>query len=150
MAKNNAPRERFRADSLPAVFQMIEQVEKKLKRMTRETTRAAGLTPSQFAVLSSLWGKDGVPFKDLAAANWCTRPTMTGIVDTLEKKGLVVRERNPDDRRSLLVCLTDKGRGMQKKARSMEAVFKNCCDGLSTAEVKQLGELLEKLDQSLS
>lgn len=143
-------KEQFQPDSLPGVFQLIEQIEKKLNQMKRQTTHAAGLTPSQFVVLSTLWGRDGIPFKDLAAANWCTRPTMTGIVDTLEKKGLVTRQPNPEDRRSLLVCLTDNGRALQRTTRSMDAIFQNCCDGLNASETRQLSELLKKLDASLS
>ncbi len=149
MATKQKHPEQFQPDSLPGVFQLIEQIEKKLDQLKRRTTRIAGLTPSQFAVLSMLWEKDGLPFKDLATANWCTRPTMTGIVDTLEKKGLVIRRPNPGDRRSLLVHLTDKGRALQKTTPAMNATFSNCCDGLTTAETKQLSALLQKLDTSL-
>jgi DNA-binding MarR family transcriptional regulator len=150
MALKRKGTEQFQLDSLPGIFRLIEQIEKKLDQMKRQTTRIDGLTPSQFAVLSMLWEKDGLPFKDLATANWCTRPTMTGIVDILEKKGLVIRRPNPNDRRSLLVCLTDNGRALQKTTRAMNATFSNCCDGLTTAETKQLSALLHKLDASLS
>ena len=150
MAPKRKNLEQIQPDSLPSVFQLIEQIEKKLDQMKRQTTRIAGLTPSQFAVLSMLWDKDGLPFKDLATANWCTRPTMTGIVDTLEKKGLVIRQPHPNDRRSLLVCLTDNGRALQKITRAMNATFSSCCDGLTAAETKQLSALLRKLDASLS
>lgn len=150
MSRKPRVKEQFQPDSLPGVFQLIEQIEKKLNQIKRQTTQAAGLTPSQFAVLSALWERDGIPFKELAAANWCTPPTMTGIVDTLEKKGLVIRQPNPDDRRSLLVCLTDSGRALQKTVRSMDAMFQNCCDTLNASETKQLGKLLQKLDASLS
>ncbi len=149
MTSKRKSTEQFQPDSLPGVFQLIEQIEKKLDQMKRQTTRVAGLTPSQFAVLSMLCDKDGLPFKALAAANWCTRPTMTGIVDTLEKKGLVIRQPHPNDRRSLLVCLTDNGRALQKTTRAMNATFSNCCDGLTAAETEQLSALLQKLDASL-
>ena len=150
MSQELKVKEQFQPDSLPGIFQLIEQIEKKLSQMKRQTTHAAGLTPSQFVVLSTLWDGDGIPFKDLAAANWCTRPTMTGIVDTLEKKGLVTRQPNPDDRRSLLVRLTDSGRALQRTTRSMDVVFQNWCDGLNASETKQLSELLQKLNASLS
>src|ERR1700690_3207565 len=109
MVQKSIFKEQFPPESMPGVFQLIGQIDKKLDQMKRQTTHAAGLTPAQFSVLSTLWDRDGVAFKDLAAVTWCTRPTMTGIVDTLEKKGFVVRRPNPDDRRSLLVCLTDTG-----------------------------------------
>jgi DNA-binding MarR family transcriptional regulator len=143
------PLESFQPASLPDIFNRIGQIEKKLKRMQNATTRAAGLTPAQFAVLNMLWEKDATSFKDLASAIWCTPATMTGIVDTLEKKGLVTRQANPDDRRSLLVCLTPAGRALQHQVPSMCACFQNCCEGLNAKETQQLSELLSKLDQSL-
>jgi len=141
--------EQFQPGSLPEIFNCIGQIEKKLEMMQRMTTRVAGLTPAQFAVLNTLLEKDALPFKELAAAIWCTPATMTGIVDTLEKKGLVTRQANPADRRSLLVCLTTAGARMQSQVPSMGSLFHNCCDGLNADEARQLSELLEKLDKSL-
>jgi len=60
------------------------------------------LAPSQYVILNLLWEKDRCQFHELASVCCCSRSTITGIVDTLEKKGLVVRELNPEDRRSFL------------------------------------------------
>ena len=147
MSKNSP--EKFQPDSLPRIFDRIGQIARKLEMMQRAITQVAGLTPAQFAVLTTLWQKDGMPFKDLAKANWCTPATMTGIVDTLEKKGLVTRQANPADRRSLLVCLTSAGTSIQSQVPPMGALFQNCCDGLNADEVHQLSKLLRKLDKSL-
>ena len=84
------------------IFTLLDQVARKLREIQRLTVSEVDLTPPQFQTLRLLWEHDGQPFKDLADANGCTRPTMTGIVDTLEKNGLVTRQPNPDDRRSLL------------------------------------------------
>jgi DNA-binding MarR family transcriptional regulator len=146
---NKAPSEQFQPDSLPEIFNQIGLIEKKLELMQRAITHVAGLTPAQFAVLNTLWEKDAVPFKDLATASWCTPATMTGIVDSLEKKGLVTRQANPADRRSLLVCLTPAGTSIQSQVPPMGSLFQNCCDGLNAEEVRQLGQLLRKLDKSL-
>lgn len=141
--------EEFQPDSLPKIFDRIGQIEKKLELMQRAITQTAGLTPAQFAVLNTLWEKDAMPFKDLATASWCTPATMTGIVDTLEKKGLVTRQANPADRRSLLVCLTPAGNSMQNQVPPMGSLFQNCCDVLTADELRQLSKLLRKLDKSL-
>ena len=146
---NKKSPEQFQPGSLPDIFNRIGQIEKKLELMKRATTRIAGLTPAQFAVLNTLLEKDAVPFKELAAAIWCTPATMTGIVDTLEKKGLVTRQANPADRRSLLVCLTPAGATLQSQVPSMGSLFQNCCAGLNADEARQLSELLSKLDRSL-
>jgi DNA-binding MarR family transcriptional regulator len=134
---------------MPEVFQLIEQVSKKLKQFQRRTMREAGLTPAQYFILSRLWEKDRIPFKDLAAASLTSRPTITGIVDTLEKKGLVTREPNPDDRRSLLVSLTEKGKALRQATQTLESVFTSCCSSLTLAEIQQITALLQILNDTL-
>ena len=135
--------------SMPEVFGLVEQVSKKLKGFQRRTMREAGLTPAQYFILSLLWEKDRMAFKDLAAASLTSRPTITGIVDTLERKGLVTREPNPDDRRSLLVSLTEKGKTLRQESPSLEAIFTSCCSSLAAAEIQQLIALLHKLNGTL-
>lgn len=131
------------------IFTLLDQVARKLREIQRLTVSEVDLTPPQFQTLRLLWEHDGQPFKDLADANGCTRPTMTGIVDTLEKNGLVTRQPNPDDRRSLLVTLTEKGKSLEGSTPDLDRIYAKCCVGLSAVEFQQLGLLLEKLDQSL-
>ncbi len=135
--------------SLGEVFDLIEQTAKNLKRIQRQTVRLADLTPPQYSVLHLLWEEDGRPFKDFADALLCTRPTITGIIDSLERKGLVRRQPNPDDRRSLLATLTDEGRELQHNTPSLDSVYYRCCSGLAPLEFQQLGWLIGKLNESL-
>jgi DNA-binding MarR family transcriptional regulator len=131
------------------VFTLLDQVARQLREIQRLTVSEVDLTPPQFQTLRLLWEQDRQPFKDLAAANGCTRPTMTGIVDTLEKNGLVTRQPNPNDRRSLLVTLTEKGVALEGSTPDLDRIYAKCCVGLSAEEFQQLGLLLGKLDQSL-
>ena len=103
----------------------------------------------QYSVLHLLWEQDERPFKDFADALLCTRATITGIIDTLERKGLVMRKPNPADRRSLLATLTEEGRELQHKTPSLDSVYNKCCSGLSPLEFHQLSWLLNKLNESL-
>jgi DNA-binding MarR family transcriptional regulator len=132
------------------VFTLLDQVARKLREIQRLTVSESNLTPPQFQTLRWLWARDGQPFKDLADANGCTRPTMTGIVDTLEKNGLVSRQPNPDDRRSLLVTLTKKGKDLEDSMPDLDRIYASCCTGLSVEEYQQLGLLLGKLDSTLN
>ena len=132
------------------IFSLLDQVARRLREIQRKTVSEINLTPPQFQTLRLLWEQDGQPFKDLAEANGCTRPTMTGIVDTLEKNGLVSRQPNPEDRRSLLVTLTEKGRDLEGSTPDLERIYDSCCAGLSEGEYHQFGLLLEKLDRTLS
>ena len=131
------------------VFTLLDQVARKLREIQRLTVNEIDLTSPQFQTLRLLWERDSQPFKDLADANGCTRPTMTGIADTLEKKGLITRKPNLEDRRSLLVTLTEKGRALEGSAPDLDRIYAICCVGLSAVEFLQLGNLLERLDQTL-
>jgi DNA-binding MarR family transcriptional regulator len=141
--------EAYQSGSMPEIFQLIEMVGKKLKQLQNQTLRLAHLTPPQFFILTLLWQADGRPFKDLAQALTCTRATITGIVDTLERKGLVSRAPHPSDRRSQLVQLTQAGRELQRSIPDLERMFNGCCAGLEPRESQELSRLLKKLDSSL-
>lgn len=135
--------------SLGEVFDLLDQTAKNLKRIQRQTFSEAGLTPPQYAVMNMLWEQDERPFKEFAEALVCTRATITGIIDTLERKQLVARKPNPEDRRSLLAALTEEGRALQQHTPQLEKVYNTCCTGLSPLEFIQLGFLLGKLNDSL-
>ena len=105
------------------VFTTLDRVARNLREIKRKTVNQVELTPPQYQTLRLLWDQDSQPFKDLAAGNGCTRPTMTGIVDTLEKNGLVTRQPNPDDRRSLLVTLSEKGAALEDSAPDLDVVM---------------------------
>jgi len=143
------PLEAYQPDSMPEIFQLIGRVEKKLEQIQRETIKEINLTPPQYVVLTLLWERDGRTFKELAVGVQCTPATMTGIVDTLEKKDLVARAPNPDDRRSLLVKLTNDGEALQHSTPTLDRIFHSCCVGLQPDEARQLSHLLKKLDASL-
>jgi MarR family 2-MHQ and catechol resistance regulon transcriptional repressor len=140
----------FPETTMGEVFELVEQTAKGLRRIQRQTVREVGLTPPQYGVLHLLWDQDERPFKDLADALLCTRATITGIIDKLERKGYVTRKPNPADRRSLLATLTAEGRALQFSAPTLDAIYDNCCSGLTPLEFQQLGFLLRRLNDSLN
>jgi DNA-binding MarR family transcriptional regulator len=145
----NVPGETDESGSVSEVFKLLERVAKKLTRLQREDIKAVDLTPAQYSVLSMLWEKDGRPFTELASGCCCSPSTVTGIVDTLEKKGLVSRGPNPEDRRSLLVTLTEDGTALKGKTPSLVMILGDCCPGIAPDELQQLSGLLRKLDDTL-
>jgi DNA-binding MarR family transcriptional regulator len=136
--------------SIDEIFNLIDETQKKLEGIQRATMEGTGLTPSQYYILKLLWDQDNRPLKDFSAALHCSGATITGIVDTLEKNGLVSRVPNPSDRRSLLAALTKDGKTIQKKTTDLETIYNQCCNGLSEEEIQILGKLMEKLSTSLS
>ena len=69
-----------------------------------------GVTASQAMVLNFLGEEDCISSRNLGQKLGITSATMTGILDRLEKLALIERQSHPDDRRAILVCLTDQGR----------------------------------------
>lgn len=142
--------DKFPEATMGEIFGLIEHTAKNLRRIQRRTVREVGLTPPQYGVLHMLWERDERPFKDLADALLCTRATITGIIDTLERKGFVMRKPNPADRRSILAALTDEGRDLQHSTPALDSIYNSCCSGLAPLEFQQLGFLLQKLNDSLN
>lgn len=90
-----------------------------LSREIEATLQTHGLSSSSFDVLATL-RRAGHPYQlppsELLDAMMVTSGTMTNRIDQLEKQGLVQRLPNPQDRRSLLIALTDKGFAVIEKA----------------------------------
>lgn len=86
----------------------------------------------------------------LADESRVTRATMTGLIDTLEKDGLVIREADAGDRRTILVRLTKQGEAFLK---GMLPDYFQCVSAiiqpLSENERKQLVRLLQKIQRGL-
>jgi DNA-binding MarR family transcriptional regulator len=144
-----APEGKHEPTSVAEVYRLVDVVSKKLTRLQREQIGRTELTPAQYSVLRLLWQRDGRQFHELASVCCCSPSTITGVVDTLEKKGLVTRQANPQDRRSLLVRLTDAGRAMELATPGLEMIFEGCCSGLARDELGQLGELLRRLNDTI-
>jgi DNA-binding MarR family transcriptional regulator len=120
-----------------------------------------GISHGRFGVLMLLWGSrqpraakpgtDDCPSgprtpAELADAAGVTRATMTGLIDTLERDGLVKREPDPDDRRMMSVLLTPKGETFLNEF--LPGHFKLIAElmaPLSESERKTLVKLLVKI-----
>lgn len=91
-----------------------------------------GLTPSQLFVFSALWMEDGINFSDLAERVAIDVSTLTGIVDRMEKVGLVSRQPDAKDRRAIRLHLTDRakqtGPEILKLADDLDAILRRPFD----------------------
>jgi DNA-binding MarR family transcriptional regulator len=104
------------------------------------------LTPQQFGLLAFLWGEDGLSQTELAARSQIDRTTIGGIVDRLEKEGLVKRIPHPDDRRAYQVFLTAKGEALENELCTLAIRAQARVNTPLTAEEQAtLIRLLEKI-----
>lgn len=79
------------------------------ERFSGESVRQHGLTHAQFDIIATLGNTPGMSYKELGERTLITKGTLTGVIERLEQKGLVLRERSNDDKRSFFVRLTAAG-----------------------------------------
>lgn len=72
-----------------------------------------GLTPYHYFVLRCLWEEDGLPVSAIASRMQELGGTMTGVIDRMEERDLLVRKRDKVDRRVWRVFLTEKGKKLE-------------------------------------
>lgn len=82
------------------------------ERFTGEFVRGFGITHAQFDIIATLGNTPGMSYKELGERTLITKGTLTGVIERLEQKGLVRRERSQDDKRSFFVRLTPEGEAM--------------------------------------
>jgi len=107
---------------------------------------SAGLTISQFAVLEALYHLGPLSQKDIGQKILRSSGNITMVIDNLEKRGLVRRDRDKHDRRFFIVHLTDDGKRLIRKIFPPHAaVITMEMNTLSPTEQKALGALCKKL-----
>lgn len=113
---------------------------------THEHLSSAGLTISQFGVLEALHHLGPMSQKDIGQKILRSSGNITMVIDNLEKRGLVRRERDQRDRRFFIVHLTEAGNKLIRKIFPPHAaVITGEMSALTTAEQKTLGDLCKKL-----
>ncbi|MBD3884058.1 MarR family transcriptional regulator [Phormidium tenue FACHB-886] len=111
--------------------------------------RQLDLTPSQFDVIATLGNTNGLSMGELCERTLITKGTLTGVIDRLEQKQLVLREVPPDDRRSVMVRLTPPGEALFEQAFPAHiAYLKERFERLEPSELELLRVLLSRLRQA--
>lgn len=82
-------------------------------------TEGIDITTEQWSVLACLWKKDKVTQQTLCNLTSKDKPSMTRLIDKLERRNLVTRVSDHTDRRINLIHLTDTGVALQQKATDL-------------------------------
>ncbi len=116
-----------------------------------EEVRPLGTTLQEWRVLAALRERDGRRMGDLSDTTSIEVSTLTRLVDSMEKKGLVVRRRDAEDARAVLLHVTPAGRRLTRRvlpiADRYEAV---ALAGFNAAEAKTLKAALRRLYANMS
>lgn len=148
---------RERPDLDTAPLEVLARLHRTFLRYNTRLTAAIerhGLAVAGFDVLTAL-RRAGAPYRltagQLADSGLVSSAGVTLRIDRLEKDGLIVRERDADDRRVVYSRLTETG------LAKIDEVFaehldneRRMLDGLSPAECRQLARLMSKLERSIT
>jgi DNA-binding MarR family transcriptional regulator len=121
-------------------------------RRLREEDDALGISPPRLSALSVVVYAGPIGIGALAAAEGVAAPTMTRLVDGLERDGLVRRGRDPDDARGVLVRATPAGertlrRGRRRRVDTLATGLRTLSDD-DLAAVARGAELIERVARS--
>lgn len=122
------------------LYACAKEVVKKYKPFLDELD----ITYTQYIAMMVMWEHTKMNVKELGEYLFLDSGTLTPLLKTLEKKGLVTRARSKEDERNLVVCVTDKGMALRDKALDIPKKVAGCIQ-LEESEAKELYILLHKL-----
>ena len=91
----------------------IKLLSQMLSRKFQERLDPYGLTPFHWVVLCCLWQEDGLATSSIGEKLQQVGGTLTGVLDRMEQRGLVRRERDTRDRRIWRIWLTEEGKELK-------------------------------------
>ena len=104
------------------------------------------ITIEQWSVLACLWKNDGVTQQDLCNLTSKDKPSMTRLIDKLERRKLVTRISSIVDRRINLIQLTDDGKNMEEKATNLvESIVARTLSNITDEELNTSRYVLKKI-----
>ena len=109
------------------------------------------LTPEQFILIDLLWNQGSMSQQQLADQLQKDKPSVTKLVDALERKGFVGREQNRQDRRSNTLVLTEKAEGLKPGAKQKGiSILDEMLIGISEEELRSFLVTLGKLNRNMT
>jgi DNA-binding MarR family transcriptional regulator len=107
-----------------------------------------GVTPIQHLILEALWLEDGISQKDIGTRLVLDRATLSGVLDRMASGGWITKAQDPEDKRTLRICLTGKGRDLKEiLSRERNQANEEILGNLSLEEKVLLKRLLRDVQR---
>lgn len=137
-------------DRVPALAATFREVILKGEQFRNARARELHLGPSDILALDHLHNAGPMAPKDLSTLMGVTSGTMTALLDRVEKAGFLKREKNPDDRRGLLLRLTPAGQhAMRWLYEQFDQAIRGTLGGVPGITPDELQTVLGLLNASL-
>ena len=133
-----------------SVGYQVRRTHRALQRFLQLKIEPHGVTLGMWYFLRALWHEDGLNQRELSRRVGTMEPTTLSAILIMEKKGLVRRVRNQDDRRKWHIHLTPRGRALKSKLLPLaREVVDTAVQNLARSEVAQLLKALAEVQNSV-
>ena len=123
-------------------------VARRLQRNFKEA--GIEITIEQWSVLYHLWKEDGQSQQQLCEATFRDKPSITRLVDNLEKSKLVKRVASKNDRRSNLIFLTKEAKNLEQKTMDVaNRTLNEALEGVTNGQIEIAKEVLQMVYDNL-
>jgi len=119
--------------AISEIMQNLRRIFKAIQDYSQEVSSRFGITGPQLWALKTIFQNGSLSLRDLSERMYLHPSTITGVMDRLEKRGYVSRDRDREDRRVIKVQLTPKGKRLVKRAP-------NPIQGRMTYGLRKLGK----------
>jgi DNA-binding MarR family transcriptional regulator len=139
-----------RGGEIDRIVEAILYLYTEARRVTKTQAREIGLTGPQVSTLKILEAVGELSLSELSERMSARNSTVTGIVDRMERDGLVVRERSSTDRRVVIIRATEKGRDIAVGVPlgAME-IFSSALRSLKEGDRRELRRILSELAEGV-
>jgi len=125
---------------------LVPRAHLRVRAMAAGPLGELGVAPQHFGILTALGEIEPCSQQRLASELGISGSALIGSLDELERRGLISRQRNPDDRREQLLRLTPEGHAMRSAARGiLDTVHEELAANVGVQELNELNELLIKV-----
>ncbi len=137
------------ADSL-SVGYLVRYAHRAFVKALAQELEPHAILAAQWSVLRILWDIEGLTQVELADRMRVEKASLTGVLEGMERRGLILRVRNAEDRRKINITLTVQGRRLKADLLPHAArINRKAARGMTETEAAQLRRLLAKLIQNL-
>jgi len=120
-------------------------------RRFQERLEPLGLTPFHWVVLCCLWEEDGIATSSIGEKLQQVGGTLTGVLDRMEERGLIRRERDSRDRRIWRIWLTQEGKELEDILLPIAFEHREqAMQGISPEDRERFSQLLDQAIANLS
>ncbi|PWK09594.1 MarR family winged helix-turn-helix transcriptional regulator [Tumebacillus permanentifrigoris] len=129
-------------DDITEIIASFRELKRAYYRLVQLDAEAVGVTTLQLMVMRKLSQHESLTLSELAEGMQLTPSTMSGVVDRLAKAGLIERDRSTQDRRALVLHLTEAGRGKLEIAFGPQSTIYRRLTGENRLSEQDTQELL--------